>query len=143
MNKKKETVIGVVVVTHGDFGRTIFEAAEVIMGPQDHCGYVSVDVAREVGDTMGAIHEAIRTNDSGSGVLVLTDLFGGSPTTMSLSLLKTENVEVVAGVNLPMVVKALQSRHLELDELAQEVRDAGIQGIVLAGELLRKRTAKK
>jgi PTS system mannose-specific IIA component len=73
----------------------------------------------------------------------LTDLFGGSPTTLSLSLLKENEIEVVAGVNLPMIIKALQGRDMKLSDMAAAVRDAGLQGIVVAGELLRKRTAKK
>ena len=67
----------------------------------------------------------------------MTDLFGGSPTTLSLSLLREMNLEVVTGLNLPLLIKALQSRNRTLPELAALVREAGCNGIVAAGEMLR------
>jgi len=135
--------IGVGVVTHGTFGTELIQAAETVLGKQERCFSVCVDVAKEVDATVDIIRAKSKEVDAGAGVLILTDLFGGSPTTLSLSLLKEGEIEVVAGVNLPMIVKALQSRDMKLSDLAAAVRDAGIQGIVVAGELLRKRSARK
>ncbi|WP_147821379.1 PTS sugar transporter subunit IIA [Salidesulfovibrio onnuriiensis] len=138
-----EQHVGIVVVTHGDFGRELIKAAEMVLGAQERCFAVSVDVKREVDETVEAIRQAAHKAGAGTGVLILTDLFGGSPTTLSLSLLKADDLEVVTGVNLPMVIKALQARSEALGDLAAAVRDAGLQGIVVAGELLRKKTRKK
>lgn len=135
--------IGVVVVTHGNFGNELVRAAEMVLGEQDRCFAVCVDVNKEVDATVETIRAKAKEAEAGAGVLLLTDLFGGSPTTLSLSLLKEGEIEVVAGVNLPMIIKALQGRNMELSNLATAVRDAGLQGIVVAGELLRKRTARK
>lgn len=134
--------VGIVVVTHGNFGQELIKAAEMVLGEQERCFAVSVDVQREVDETVEAIRSAAKKAAADSGVLILTDLFGGSPTTLSLSLLKSEDLEVVTGVNLPMIIKALQARGEKLSSLAASVKEAGIQGVVVAGELLRKKTKK-
>lgn len=133
---------GLVLVTHGGFAQKLIDAAEIILGKQERCFAVSVDVEREVNQTVEDIRKAVKKADCGTGVLILTDLFGGSPTTLSLSLLKTDAIEVVTGVNLPMIIKALQTRGSKLEHLAAEVRTAGQQGIVVAGEMLRKKSKK-
>ncbi|XXJ19746.1 PTS sugar transporter subunit IIA [Desulfovibrio caledoniensis] len=139
---KKDGVIGVVLVTHGTFGETLLQAAETVMGPQENCLAVGVDVNRGVDETLEGVRKAIHSLEQGKGVLALTDLFGGSPTTMSLSLMKSENLEVITGVNLPMVVAALQARSMALPELADKVMNAGQQGIKVAGAMLRKKAKK-
>ena len=75
----------------------------------------------------------------GNGVLILTDMFGGTPTNLSLSLLSIEDVEVVTGVNLPMILRAASQRTINISALAEEARQSGIQGIVSAGEMLRQK----
>ncbi|MBI9078162.1 MAG: PTS sugar transporter subunit IIA [Pseudodesulfovibrio sp.] len=139
---RDKTFVGVVLVTHGAFGETLLAAAKTVLGPQDNCQAIGVDVNIGVDETMEAIRSAIRSVENGKGVLALTDLFGGSPTTMSLSLMKSENLEVITGVNLPMVVATLQARLLPLNELAEKAKDAGQQGIKVAGAMLRKKTKK-
>lgn len=133
---------GVVVVTHGAMGVALVEAAEMILGPQERCASVSVGMANGVDQTVEAIKEAVGRVDAGGGALLLTDLFGGSPTTMSMSLYKAGNIEVVAGVSLPMLIKALQGDGKPLEALAAEVKQAGQQGIVVAGEVLGRRRGK-
>jgi len=135
--------VGVVLVTHGDFGRTLLDAAVTVLGPQEDCLAIGVDVNKGVDETMEAIRTAIQSVEHGAGVLALTDLFGGSPTTMSLSLMKSEKLEVITGVNLPMVVSALQSRTQPLNTLAEQVKNAGQQGIKVAGAMLRKKVKKQ
>ncbi len=130
---------GVLVVTHGEFGAALLDAAQMILGPQQGVGAVSVQVSRGVDEILLALKAGVSGLDSGLGVLVLTDLFGGTPTTLSLSLLKSMNLEVVAGVNLPMLLKVLQDRGLQLSELAAQAKAAGQQGIVVPGEMLRKK----
>lgn len=132
---------GIVVVTHADFGKQLMEAAAFILGPQDNCLTIAVDASSEVETTVAALRESIARVDEGDGVLVLTDMFGGTPTNLSLSLLRESNIEVITGVNLPMLLKALTSRHLRPADLAAEAKRAGVQGIVVAGEVLRQKMA--
>ncbi|WP_327438353.1 PTS sugar transporter subunit IIA [Humidesulfovibrio mexicanus] len=132
--------MGVLLVTHGEFGAALLGAAQLIVGPQEGLLAVSVLESRGVDDILAELKVDLAQLEMGMGVLVLTDLFGGTPTTLSLSLRKLGNVEVVAGVNLPMLLKVLQSRSESLDALAAQAKSAGVQGIVVPGEMLRKRT---
>ncbi|MGE4293400.1 MAG: PTS sugar transporter subunit IIA [Desulfovibrio sp.] len=138
---QQEQLVGVVLVTHGSFGASLLEAAELVVGPQENIQAVSVPQSAAVDELVVSIREAVEKCNRGAGVLVLTDLFGGTPTTLSLSLLKSYALEVISGVNMPMVVKAIQSRDLPLAELASQVKSAGRQGIVVAGEMLTRRAA--
>ena len=136
------TPVGVVIATHTDFGGRLLRAAEFIIGPQEYCRSISVDISHEVELTLAAIKQAIAETERGGGVLVLTDMFGGTPTNLSLSLLGTGRLEVLTGVNLPMLIKILTSRTKPLETLAAEAKQAGCQGIVVAGEVLRKKVAE-
>lgn len=130
---------GIVIVTHGNFGESLLEAAELILGPQPKRAFVGIDVSDGVDKTVDAIRNAIKSTGGDNGALILTDLFGGTPTTLSLSLFRNHSLEVITGVNLPMIVKAFQKRDLPMEDLAREVRDAAIQGIVVAGQVLRRK----
>jgi len=132
--------IGVLVVTHGAFGSALLDAGKMIVGPQEGTDSVSVLVSRGVDEILAELKAALTRLERGMGVLVLTDLFGGTPTTLSLSLRKLGNIEVVAGVNLPMLLKVLQGRNTTLSELAAQAKAAGLQGIVVPGEMLRKKS---
>ncbi|MGE4193521.1 MAG: PTS sugar transporter subunit IIA [Pseudodesulfovibrio sp.] len=140
--EKKNVPIGVVLVTHGTFGETLLRAAEMVMGAQENCIAIGVDVNKGVDETLEAVRKAIQSVEKGNGVVALTDLFGGSPTTMSLSLMKSENLEVITGVNLPMLVATLQSRTMKLPALAEKAMEAGQQGIKVAGAMLRRKAKK-
>ncbi len=131
--------VGVVLVTHTDYGSRLLQAAEFILGPQQGCVSVSVDGSREVAEMVAELKDSVNASDQGGGVLMLTDMFGGTPTNLSLSLLGSRQLEVVTGVNLPMLLKVLGSRKTPLEQLARDAKLAGTQGIVVAGELLRKR----
>ncbi|MBU1230827.1 MAG: PTS sugar transporter subunit IIA [Proteobacteria bacterium] len=133
--------VGVLVVTHGEFGSALLDAAQMILGRQQGLAAVSVQVTNGVDEVVVALKAGLASLETGLGVIVLTDLFGGTPTTLSLSLLKTGNLEVVAGVNLPMLLKVLQNRTQSLSELAGQAKAAGQQGIVVPGEMLRKKAA--
>lgn len=130
---------GVLVVTHGEFGAALLDAAQMILGPQADIRSVSVLVSRGPDEIVAELKAAVAELDGGQGIIVLTDLFGGTPTTLSLSLRKLGNVEVVAGVNLPMLLKVLQSRALPLAEQVSAAKAAGLAGIVVPGEMLRKK----
>jgi len=142
MNKPaKNKNIGLVLVTHIDYGEKLLQAAEDILGEQENCMAVSVNMSTEVEKSLGAIKEAVKATNSGNGVLIVTDMFGGTPTNLSLSLLGSGEFEVVTGVNLPMLLKILSTRGLPLNQLALEAKSAGCKGIVVAGELLRSKVA--
>lgn len=132
--------VGVLIVTHGEFGAALVDAGQMILGPQQGVRSVSVLVSRGVDEILSDLKTALAKLESGMGVLVLTDLFGGTPTTLSLSLRKLGNIEVVAGVNLPMLLKVLQARTMPLSDLAAQAKAAGLQGIVVPGEMLRKKS---
>lgn len=133
--------IGIILVTHGNFGKSLVEAAELIVGPQDYILSLSVDVSLGIDAAVESLKVNIAEVSNGVGVLILTDMFGGTPTNLSLSLLG-DDIEVVTGVSLPMLLKALQKRNESLQVMADEVSKAGTKGIVIAGEMLRKRTSK-
>lgn len=141
MTKKNEnSLVGVVLVTHIDYGQELLRAGEFILGPQENCATVSVDNSHAPDETITQLKEQVEALDHGRGVIILTDMFGGTPTNLSLSLLGTCKLEVLTGVNLPMLLKVLGSRQLPLEQLAVEAREAGCKGIVAAGEVLRSRT---
>jgi PTS system mannose-specific IIA component len=130
-------MVGGVIVTHGQLANELVSAAEMIVGEIQHVTAVSigwhddVDVARE------EIERAIQRVDTGSGVLLLTDMFGGTPTNIAASFLGQAPVEIVTGVNLPMVIKlATQEEGEQLADLARRVRDQGQQQIHLASDIL-------
>lgn len=130
-------MIGGVIVTHGQLANELVSAAEMIVGEIHHITAVSigwhddVDVARE------EVERAIQRVDAGSGVLLLTDMFGGTPTNIAATFFSQASVEVVTGVNLPMVIKlATQDKDEQLGDLARRVRDQGQQQIHLASDIL-------
>jgi len=134
-------MIGVLVITHGNLGNELVKVAELIKGSLEGTLCVSVDATRGLDDLRKEITSAIRKVDSGSGVLVLTDLFGGTPSNVSLAFLKEGRVEVVTGVNLPMLLKVPDVREKEddLSKFAAEIRDYGKKNIYLASEVLKKK----
>lgn len=135
--------VGVLIVTHTDYGEYLLKAAEVILGPQEYCKTVGVDVSQDMDEILENLHKSVDRLDTGSGVVILTDMFGGTPTNLSLSLLGSRPLEVITGVNLPMLLKVLGSRSMKLKELAADASAAGCQGIVVAGEILRRKVSKR
>lgn len=140
-------MIGVVIVTHEDYGKQLLQAAEGILGTQDNCAALSVNVNKDMEKSVQEIHTTVKSVDSGEGVIILTDMFGGTPSNLSLSLLGTRQLEVITGVNLPMLLKILEYREQILledssvDSIANEVKSAGRQGILVAGEVLKRNVA--
>lgn len=130
-------MIGIVIVTHGLLGQEILKTAEFIVGSLDGCATVSIDGSKSPEAIKKAISTAIGEVNRGRGVLVLTDMFGGTPSNISLAFLEEGKVEVLTGVNLPMLIKAVQTRaKLALSEAAQTIGDYGRKSITVAGELL-------
>ena len=136
---------GIIVVTHADYGTALLRAAEVIHGPVQDCTCIQLDVSVEVETTVSRLKEAVERLNTGNGVMVLTDMFGGTPTNLSLSLLAArDDVEVLTGMNLPMLLRVLSNRTLPLAEQTELALKAGCDGIIAAGQVLRgKRESKK
>ena len=131
--------VGLILVTHADYGSALLRAAESILGPAHDCVSIQVDANFEEGDTVSRLHEAAKRLEAGRGVLILTDMFGGSPTNLSLALMKSEHaaVDVITGVNLPMLLRVLTNRFMPLSELSGLAHKAGLEGIIAAGNMLR------
>jgi PTS system mannose-specific IIA component len=126
-----------VIVTHGQVATELLSAAETIIGNFKHITAVSIGWGDDVEAAKNEIRRAIERVNEGGGVLLMTDMFGGTPTNIAAMFLQHGEVEVVTGVNLPMVIKlASQAPGAGLEEVARLVRDQGRQGIYLAGELL-------
>lgn len=137
--EQTDVQVGIVVVAHADYGSAILRMAEFILGPLSDCTSISVDVALDVNETVQRLSDAAQRLDKGAGVIILTDMFGGTPTNLSLSMLAKHNVEVVTGVNLPMVLKVFTSRTRPLQELADIAGESGKNGIVVAGRMLNSK----
>jgi mannose PTS system EIIA component len=133
-------MIGVLITTHGNLGTELIKAAELIRGSLKGIVHVSVDQTKGVEDLKKEISTGIKKLDQGQGVLILTDLFGGTPSNISLSFLKEGKVEVITGVNLPMLLKLPDIREgASLKEFAQYIKDYGIKNISVASEILSKK----
>ncbi len=132
-------MIGIVLITHHELGHILLQTAEGILGELENCSAISVDGSSSMDQAMTEIQERIRGMDQGEGVLVLTDMFGGTPSNLSLSLLESTRLEVVTGANLPMLLKILNRRDADLEELAGEAKSSGRQGIVVAGEVMKRK----
>ena len=131
-------MIGVVVVTHGQLANELVKAAETIVGDQPGFAAVSIGWHDAVELARDEIAEAIARVDSGSGVIVLTDMFGGTPSNLAITFLAETRVEVITGVNLPMLLKLAGTREVaDLRELARRIREDGRTGIWVASDLLR------
>lgn len=133
-------MIGVLITTHGNLGSEFMKVAEMIKGTLKNVTHISMDQTKGMEELKKEITAAIRKLDQGQGVLILTDLFGGTPSNLSLSLLKEGRVEVVTGINLPMLLKLTDIREkMSLQDFAMHIRDYGRKNIYLASEILKKK----
>jgi PTS system mannose-specific IIA component len=129
--------IGGVIVSHGKVANELLAAAETVVGELHQIAAVSIGWNDDVETAKNEIANAIKKVSKGNGVLLLTDMFGGTPTNISAMFLADGNVEIITGVNLPMVIKlASQHKEFSLKEMAKEVEEQGKQSIYRASELL-------
>ena len=129
---------GLVLVTHAGLARELLAAAEIIMGNIERAEAVCINASDPVEAIRDAITGAIG-KVGGEGVIVMTDMFGGTPSNMSLSFLEDNRVEVLTGVNLPMLIKFASDRdRYQVADLAAQVRDCGRDGVTVAGDYLKK-----
>jgi PTS system mannose-specific IIA component len=130
-------MIGLVVVTHGRLAAEFRAALEHVVGPQDHFETISIGPDDDMEQRRNDILAAVSKVDDGTGVVILTDMFGGTPSNLAISVMENAHVEVVAGVNLPMLIKLASVRgDKTLGEAGALARDAGRKYISVASEVL-------
>ena len=131
-------MIGALVVTHGHLAHELVAAAEMIVGDISHIQAVSIGWHDDVNDARKEIEKKIVEVDRGSGILLLTDMFGGTPSNIAFAFHEPGKVDIVTGVNLPMIIKiAHQKENEDLDALARSVLEQGQSSIRVASEFLR------
>ena len=131
-------MIGVVVVTHGQLAAELVNSTEMIVGDLPRFAAVSIGWHEDAQDARAEIEQAIARVDQGKGVLILTDMFGGTPSNLAMTFLGENKVEVITGVNLPMLIKlAGLVEKSDLLGVAREMREQGKNAIWVASDLLR------
>ena len=138
-------MVGVVIVTHCHLAEELIAAAKLVVGEElKQFLPVSIDPKAGSEEIREKIITAIRKVEEGQGGLILTDMYGGTPSNISLSFLEEKRVEVITGVNLPMLLKlATYKNEMDLEQLAVFITDYGQRNINLASEVLKKRVEKK
>lgn len=128
---------GLVLVTHAGLASALKASAEMIVGPIENCTAVEVVPGECADDIMARVVAAVAAVES-EGAIIMTDLFGGTPSNMAMSFLKDGRVEVVTGANLPMLIEFCSRRErMGIVELASELQRCGREGIIVAGEFLK------
>jgi mannose PTS system EIIA component len=134
-------MIGLVIVTHGGLANEFRAAVEHVVGPQTQLETICIAPDDDAETRRGDILAACRRVDSGKGVILLTDMFGGTPSNLSISVMDDANVEAIAGVNLPMLIKLATTRgDMELRRAVDLAKDAGKKYIIVASQVLSGET---
>ncbi len=132
-------MIGMVLVTHGRLAEEFIAATEHVVGAQQNIQAVCIGPDDDMEQRRLEILEAVKTVDSGDGVVLLTDMFGGTPSNLAISIMEKGKVEVIAGINLPMLIKLASVRQaLVLEEAVDAAKEAGIKYINVASQILGK-----
>ncbi len=130
-------MIGLVLVTHGGLAREFLAALEHVVGPQQQTATISIGPDDDMEKRRAEIVDSVREVDVGSGVIILTDMFGGTPSNLAISVMEQGSVEVIAGANLPMLIKLASVRgDRPIDEAVQIARESGRKYIEVASILL-------
>jgi mannose PTS system EIIA component len=130
-------MIGMVLVTHGALAHEFKSALEHVVGPQDRCETIAIGPDDNMENRRNDILKAIDDADDGHGVIILTDMFGGTPSNLAISVMQNRAVEVIAGVNLPMLVKLARIRgDMPIKEAVNLAQEAGRKYINVANSIL-------
>ncbi|WP_374528232.1 PTS sugar transporter subunit IIA [Novosphingobium sp.] len=130
-------MIGLILVTHGKLAEEFVHAMQHVVGRQDAVATVCIGPNDDMEARRREIADAVKAVDSGSGVIILTDLFGGTPSNLAISLMEAGKVEVIAGINLPMLIRLAKARTcMDLGAATCAARDAGRNYITIASEFL-------
>lgn len=134
-------MIGVVVVSHGKLARELVAATEHVVGRQENFTSISIEADDDMEARREQIIQTAKACDTGKGVIILTDMFGGTPSNLAISVMPKGKIEVIAGVNLPMLIKLAEVRAGgDLMASAEAASEAGRKYISIASQLLEKRT---
>lgn len=132
-------MIGLVIIAHDFLASEMKKTMEHIVGIQEDVETVEIQVDDDISEKRLEIQNKIDLVNHGSGVIVLTDMFGGTPSNLAISFMENSNIEVIAGVNIPMLIKLAQIRkNQSLSEVVNEAQEAGKKYINVASKLLRK-----
>ncbi|MEL7689246.1 PTS sugar transporter subunit IIA [Citromicrobium bathyomarinum] len=132
-------MIGLILVTHGQLAREFVSAMEHVVGPQAAIESVCIGPQDDAQGRREEISEKIAEVDQGQGVIILTDLFGGTPSNLAISLLEEGKVEVIAGINLPMLIRLARARtEMNVADAVRAARDGGRNYITIASEFLAR-----
>ncbi|MCP4330428.1 MAG: PTS sugar transporter subunit IIA [Alphaproteobacteria bacterium] len=132
-------MIGMVLVTHGRLAEEFIAALEHVVGPQERVAAICIGPDDDMEKRRKDILDSIETVDGGDGVVLLTDMFGGTPSNLAISVMENANVEVIAGINLPMLIKLASAREAgDLAKAAAEAQEAGRKYINIASSLLQE-----
>ncbi len=130
-------MIGMVLVTHGRLADEFQAALEHVVGPQENCKAVCIGADDDMELRREDILSAVQAVDTGDGVVILTDMFGGTPSNLAISVMQNLDIEVIAGVNLPMLVKLARVRgEMDMRQSVREAQDAGRKYINVANDVL-------
>jgi len=130
-------MIGMVLVTHGRLAEEFRAALEHVVGPQEQCATVAIGPDDDMEERRNDILTTAQNVDTGDGVVILTDMFGGTPSNLAISVMQNREIEVIAGVNLPMLVKLAGVRaQLSMREAVREAQDAGRKYINVANDVM-------
>ncbi|NBC19947.1 MAG: PTS fructose transporter subunit IIA [Alphaproteobacteria bacterium] len=131
-------MIGIVVVSHGNLARELVAATEHVVGEQRRFRSIAIEAEDDIEARREQIRDTAKACDDGAGVIILTDMFGGTPSNLAISVMKAGQIEVLAGVNLPMLIKLAEVRKdMTLDEAAEIAAEAGRKYISIASQLLK------
>ena len=137
-------MIGLILVTHGRLAEEFVSAMEHVVGPQEGVATVCIGPSDDMERRRSEISTAIAAVDSGAGAIILTDLFGGTPSNLAISLLEAGRVEVIAGINLPMLIRLAGARKsMDVTAAVAAARDAGKSYITVASEFLSAEVCQK
>ena len=132
-------MIGLVLVTHGGLAVELIRAMEHVVGPQENTAAICIGPDDDMEHRRADIQKAVNSVETGEGVIILTDMFGGTPSNLAISIMEAKSIEVIAGVNLPILVKLASIRStLDLQSAIAKAQEAGRKYINVASQLLNE-----
>ena len=130
-------MIGVVLVTHGNLAKELVKVMEHVVGPQDQLTTITIDPDDDMEKRREDILNSVQFVDKGLGVIILTDMFGGTPSNLAISIMEQAKIDIIAGVNLPMLIKLASVRSTEtISDAVAQAREAGQKYIMVASQVL-------
>ncbi len=130
-------MIGVVLVTHGNLATELVKVMEHVVGPQDQLTTITIDPDDDMEKRREDILKSVQFVDKGLGVIILTDMFGGTPSNLAISIMEQAKIDIIAGVNLPMLIKLASVRSTEtISDAVAQAREAGQKYIMVASQVL-------